>query len=299
MAGAGDVRGVLPHVFGPPGTGKSSTVYKAAELLGVKAHTVNVSRISPLDLEGVQMPTKERTELKLLHATTWTQLREGDILFLDEFLRGFPEVYNGLLDILTSREVGGFKLPKVFILAASNSTIAYDAALDDRLLHLPVADPRASNVEYDRLRKIIAESLGLSKKAENSFEMGELLDEQVLPTYGILDTLKARKNAPPVAKGKSVRRLIGEAQLRCVDTPQLGSLLDYNNTDARAQGQPQNMLLFKEGDDMHWYSQYMDKIAHNKLTPAQLTNVQMNDQLVGLAKARKEQMIDDEYQLFA
>ena len=120
----------LPHIYGPPGSGKSSSIKQAAELIGVKMHTINLSRVSPLELEGVQMPvTEEDVKLKLLHATFWTQLQEGDILLLDEFLRGFPEVYNGLLDILTAREVGGFTLPNVFIIAASYCVIAYDTAL--------------------------------------------------------------------------------------------------------------------------------------------------------------------------
>ena len=54
----GDVRSPTPHLFGPPGSGKSSVVEQAAEMLGVTLHTINVSRISPLELEGVQMPDK-------------------------------------------------------------------------------------------------------------------------------------------------------------------------------------------------------------------------------------------------
>src|SRR5690606_31400759 len=140
MAMANDVRSPLPPLFGPPGCGKSSAVEQLAELVGVHLHLINAARISPPDLEGVQMPQGEGEEMKLrlLHATFWTQLKEGDILLLDEFLRGFPEVYNGLLDILTSRQVGGYRLPKVFIIGASNSTVAYDKALEDRLLHLRV-----------------------------------------------------------------------------------------------------------------------------------------------------------------
>ena len=132
----GKVYSPVPHLFGPPGCGKSEVVKQAAQVLGVNLHIINVSRISPL-------------ELNLLTATFWTQLKEGDILLFDEFLHGSPEVYNELLDIITSREVGGFKLPNVFILAASNSTAAYDKALEDRLLHLPVADPRSSRQEWE------------------------------------------------------------------------------------------------------------------------------------------------------
>lgn len=153
------VRTPIVHLFGPPGCGKSSFVEQAAKMLGVNLHQINVSRISPLELEGVQMPTEGKLELLL--ATYWNNLKDGDILFLDEFLRGFPEVYNGLLDILTSRTVGGHELPDVFIIAASNSTTAYDPALTDRLLHLYVPDPRTSRTEDMRIRKSIVNALGL------------------------------------------------------------------------------------------------------------------------------------------
>ena len=145
------VRTPVPHLFGPPGCGKSSFVEQAAKMLGVNLHQINVSRISPLELEGVQMPTEGKLELLL--ATYWNNLKDGDILFLDEFLRGFPEVYNGLLDIFTGREVAGYHLPRVFIAGASNTTTTYDKALEDRLLHIPVPDPRKSKAEKRRLHK--------------------------------------------------------------------------------------------------------------------------------------------------
>ena len=156
MAMAGDVRTPVCHLFGPPRCGKSTFAKQLADLVStpdrqVRLHTINVSRISPLELEGVQMPDKEHARLNLLTATYWSSLRDGDIVLLDEFLRGFPEVYNGLLDILTSREVAGFKLPRVFFIAASNSTVSYDKALEDRLMHLPVPDPRPSEREEQRL----------------------------------------------------------------------------------------------------------------------------------------------------
>ena len=81
--------------MGPPGCGKSTYVEQLADLVGKELHIINVSRLSPLDVEGVlQMPhgAGEDMVLKMLPATFWTSLHEGDILLMDEFLRGFPEV---------------------------------------------------------------------------------------------------------------------------------------------------------------------------------------------------------------
>ena len=147
----GGINSPVAHLFGPPGCGKSTVVQQAASLLGVRAHVLNVSRISPLDLEGIQMPDKNHTRLQLLLSTFWNDLQDGDIVHLDELLRGFPEVFNGLLDIITSREVAGYKLPKVFFIASSNTTVTYDPALEDRLLHIPVEDPRVSKSARKRL----------------------------------------------------------------------------------------------------------------------------------------------------
>ena len=96
----------MPHFVGPPGSGKSTVFKQLADMLGVNLHIVNVSRISPLGLEGLELPDSDRNALTLLISEMWTKAKEGDIYLFDEFLRGFPEVYNGLLDIFTGREVG-------------------------------------------------------------------------------------------------------------------------------------------------------------------------------------------------
>ena len=74
MSMAYKVRSPMPHLVGPPGCGKSTYVEQLAELLGVELHLINVSRLSPLDVEGVQMPhgTGEDMALRMLPATFWT-----------------------------------------------------------------------------------------------------------------------------------------------------------------------------------------------------------------------------------
>lgn len=280
----------LPHLFGPPGCGKSSSVKQAAELIGVRMHTINVSRISPLELEGVQMPVtaKEQMQLKLLHATFWTQLQEGDILLLDEFLRGFPEVYNGLLDILTSREVGGLVLPPVFIIAASNSVIAYDKALEDRLLHLPVADARKSPAERKHMAQMLVEEIGLMPEMANSFEMEALLKEDVLPMYELMDHLKKR-SAPPVLKGRSIRNLIGQATLREVQSPHLRELIDMNNSRAISSGKWQYVLLLEGTNPPAAYTTRAEQLLKNpKVQPQQRINTRINLDLIEMEEVRTE-----------
>lgn len=304
MAMAYDVRSPLPHLFGPPGCGKSTVVEQLAELLGVKHHIINVSRLSPLDVEGVQMPHGSGKELvlRMLPATFWTQLNEGDIVLLDEFLRGFPEVYNALLDILTARRAGAYVLPKVFIIGASNSIATYDKALEDRLLHLPAPDPRKSKGEKKRLGEMIAGALGLLPEMADSYEMQSLLDTEVLPMYEILDNLKGKTSSSPVSiKGQSPRKLIGQAQLRQVESPALKELLSMNNTRAMTAGKAQYVLLFsgRAKDIPSNYVAAAQKLQGNpRLTEIQALNLDLNLQLVELESIRNEKGVATDDDVF-
>lgn len=294
-----DVRSPMPHLVGPPGCGKSTTVEQMADLLGVRLHILNVSRLSPLEIEGVQMPhgTGEEMVLRMLPATFWTQLREGDILLMDEFLRGFPEVYNGLLDIFTSRRVGAFVLPKVFIIGASNSVVAYDAALEDRLLHVPVADPRRSKSEKDRLAEILVEAIGLHPDMAASADMLDLLDVEVMPMFELLDQFKKQgAKGHFVLKGTSLRNLIGQVQLRSVQSTELKNMIIVANSLAMLGMAPQYVVLLggKATDLPAGYLSAAQKLRGNpKLTPLQATNLEINMQLIEFEAAKHEEESGD------
>ena len=51
-----------------------------------------------------------------------------------------------------------------------------------------------------------------------SGEMYQLLDDEVLPLYTLLDSFKKKgtKSSGPVTTGYSIRNLVGQAQLRLV-----------------------------------------------------------------------------------
>ena len=283
----GDVRTPVVHLVGPPGSGKSTTVEQAAELLGVNLHIINVSRISPLDLEGVQMPTDSNTRLQMLTATWWTQLQEGDIVLLDEFLRGFPEVYNGLLDILTARRVGAFELPNVVFFAASNSVAAYDKALDDRLLHLPVPDPRNNKTERGKLKDDLVRFTGMIPSVANTLEMDELFDTEVLPMYNLLDAFKGKKNVGTrTYDGHSVRNLIGQVRLRQIQTRTLKEVVLANNRHALRDGKIQYVILPDgKNPDAAYLAQAQKLRGNDKLSEIQRQNLEMNLELVEMEKS--------------
>ena len=261
-------------------------------MLGVNLHQINVSRISPLELEGVQMPTEGKLELLL--ATYWNNLKDGDILFLDEFLRGFPEVYNGLLDILTSRTVGGHELPDVFIIAASNSTTAYDPALTDRLLHLYVPDPRTSKTEDMRIRSSIVSALGLMPSMVTAMSMDSLMSEHILPMYKMLDAAKGNNvGSTSSSQDMSPRNLIGQGQLRECTSGDLYALLESNNAAAMRQGKPQfvRIAYYKNRItpvDPTYVEKMVPLLSSDKLTPAQRIQAQVNINLIESDAVMKE-----------
>jgi hypothetical protein len=288
MAMAGDVRSPLPHLFGPPGCGKSTVVQQLADLVGVNLHIINLSRVSPLELEGVQMPhgSDEEMKLRLLHATFWTQIKKGDIVLFDEALRAFPEVFNGLLDILTSRRVADLVIPPAFFIAASNSTVSYDKALEDRLLHLPVPDPRKRKTEKARLAKMIVDALGLLPSMAESQEMSSLLDVEVLPMFEVLDNLKNKASSSPMLKGTSVRKLIGQAQLREVESSELKDVLEWNNKRAMQAGKVQFVYLIDgKGVDPTYKAKALQLKGNPRLTEIQARNLELNLQLINLQEA--------------
>jgi len=294
MGMAYKVRSPMPHLVGPPGCGKSTYVEQLADLLNVELHLINVSRLSPLDVEGVQMPhgTGEDMALRMLPATFWTSLKDGDILLFDEFLRGFPEVYNSILDIFTSRRVGAHRLPEVFIIGASNSVTTYDSALEDRLLHITVPDPRKSKTEKENIAKLLVEYLGLMPEMVTSPEMTFLLDNEILPTYDLLDSFKKKgvKVGRP-SSGSSLRNLIGQAQLRLVTSTDLKELIEMNNHLAMQQGKAQFVLLLNGGRGVpHGYEMHAKKLRGNpKLSHTQALNIELNLQIIEMERMKQEE----------
>lgn len=290
MAMATGVTSPMPHIVGPAGCGKSTTIYQLGELVERKVHTINLARISPLELEGVQMPVEGNTKLQLLHSTIWKQIEEGDIVLFDECLRAFPEVFDGLLDILTAREVGGYKLPRAFFVGASNSVTSYDKALEDRLLHITVPDVRRNNGADMAARQQIIDKLGLLPAMLKSSEMAQLMSSQVYPMYNLLDQFKGHgvRTGTALEEGRSVRNLIGQAQLRTVQCDELAELIEANNRLAVREGKYQYVLLLTGTNAPPKYLTRYADLPEEKLTPVQLTNLRLNKQLLEMEQMNEE-----------
>ena len=96
-------------------------------------------------------------------------------------------------------------------------------------------------------------------------------------------------------KGRSLRNLIGQAQLCQVNSPELAMLLSENNRRAMSAGKPQYVFLTDASQAPAGYEDKATKIKdHESLTPVQRTNIQMNLDLIQTEKIRNQKGNEDD-----
>ena len=302
--------GVIPHLIGPPGTNKSAVAQQLAEVFGVKLRVINVSRINPLEVEGMELPdtSADAETQRLVHllSSRWDDLQDGDIIQFDEFLRGFPEVYNGLLDVITSRKILDKTLPKVFIMAASNNFVAYDEALEDRLVHIPVQNPAKDAVFLKESLERFVEETGMMPSLAGSSELEQVFQEYVIPMYDMLDLFKnpnaagtARKITGNNATKQtlySARNLKSQIQLGTFEhnakASTLKTCVKENNTVAHGAMLNQHVIpyfsspLMSNADYVDWVHEVTDEQIAD-FSDACQRNVKLAREILSLKEATK------------
>jgi hypothetical protein len=126
----------------------------------------------------------------------------------------------------------------------------------------------------------------------SSFEMGEMIDAEVKPMYDMLDQFKnGKSSSTALTKGHSPRNLIGQAQLREVQSSTLVSLITANNTKAMRAGKPQYVVLL-DGKAKSIPNGYVTDAAQlqdsKKLSEVQRKNLNLNLQLIEMESIRNE-----------
>ena len=111
---------VIPCFLSNPGLNKSTEIRQFAKEKGVKLVPLVLSQRSPNEISGTLMPSED-SKMSYFDYDLLTDMKEGDILFVDEVLNANTTVLNACLTILMERElISGKKLPSIMIVAASN-----------------------------------------------------------------------------------------------------------------------------------------------------------------------------------
>lgn len=108
-------------LLGKPGIGKTEAVERFAKDHGRNVVHIITSQILPSEVSGMTMPNQETKSMDVFDHYRLSHMKDGDILFFDELLKGQQQVLNACLTLIQERRLmSGTKLPDVLIIAAAN-----------------------------------------------------------------------------------------------------------------------------------------------------------------------------------
>lgn len=104
-----------------PGLSKSSQVQQWAEEHGRRVFELIISQRMPSEISGMPMPNSNTSKMEIYDFDTLLEMKDGDILFFDEFTNGNIQTLNACLTLIQERRMlSGKPLPSVMIVAAGN-----------------------------------------------------------------------------------------------------------------------------------------------------------------------------------
>lgn len=108
-------------LLGKPGIGKTEAVERFAKDHGRNVVHIIASQVLPSEVSGMTMPNQETHSMDIFDHYRLSHMKDGDILFFDELLKGQQQVLNACLTLIQERRLmSGTKLPDVLIIAAAN-----------------------------------------------------------------------------------------------------------------------------------------------------------------------------------
>ena len=104
-----------------PGMGKSQIIHEFAKEKGVNMYTMILSQLMPYEVSGQSMPDVKSKKQIICDSELLMNLKDGDILFIDECLTALKQTLDAFLNLLQDRTLpSGRKLADIMIVAASN-----------------------------------------------------------------------------------------------------------------------------------------------------------------------------------
>lgn len=114
-------RTTVPLILTNPGYGKSQVIQEFAKEKGVNMYTMILSQLMPGDVAGITMPDIASRKMIICDSELLLNLKDGDILFIDECLTALKQTLDAFLNLLQDRSLpSGKKLADILIIAASN-----------------------------------------------------------------------------------------------------------------------------------------------------------------------------------
>lgn len=104
-----------------PGLSKTSQINQWAEEHGRNVVEIITSQRMPSEISGMPMPVEESRTMEIYDFNTLLDMKDGDVLFFDEFTNGNINTLNACLTLVQDRVMmSGKKLPSILIVAAGN-----------------------------------------------------------------------------------------------------------------------------------------------------------------------------------
>lgn len=220
--------------IGPPGCGKSTAPAQAAELLGVDHHTISLLATDPMEVRGYDTPGDDG-ELIARVASHWKDHKPFSIIVFEELDKAYLQQLHSVIDLMTSRKIGKEKLPPLHFIAVANTAEFASPAVLDRLLVTGVPDPRNNQRVANDIKRRIVNYSGLHPSMFDSTELHNLMLDEIIPPYDVLDSLKGKTRMGNVKQGLSERRVIAMIKGRVITHPKIKKLVDANNQVCEAQ----------------------------------------------------------------
>lgn len=143
---------VVLCLLGKPGIGKTEAVERFAKDHGRNVVHIIASQILPSEVSGMTMPNQETKSMDIFDHYRLSHMRDGDILFFDELLKGQQQVLNACLTLIQERRLmSGTKLPDVLIIAAANplpNPMQLPLEIRQRFMFVNVAWDKGSWCDY-------------------------------------------------------------------------------------------------------------------------------------------------------
>ncbi len=119
-------------IWGAPGIGKTDIISQLATKLGVPVILIDLSRMDPLDIGGLPVPSKAKKsdgeEMDVFTsaiADIWPRSNgpdgKGGIIFFDEFNNSSERTMNASHNLLLGSSIGKYKLPSQWVIFAAGN----------------------------------------------------------------------------------------------------------------------------------------------------------------------------------